>query len=116
MTAAGTLFLSRLGRAMVSIDLAPQGDGSRTVCVWTWDNGPTPTQHRPFVVASLEAARDFVPAGALRVLDAPDGFAEEVWMYAGQAVPVEIAAFETEPTAVDAAPDLKTRSGERSWR
>lgn len=105
------LFMSRIGRTMVSIDLAPQGDGSRAVTVWTWDDGEHPTQHRPFIVGSLEAAQDFVPAGALRLLDVPDGWAEEVWMYAGQAVPVEaVEEFGTEPTVIDRAPELRARS------
>jgi hypothetical protein len=101
-----TLFLSRLERVMVSIDLAPQGDGSRSVCVWTWD-GPVPVQHRPFVVPSLEDAQDLVPAGALRVRgEEAESFAEEVWLYAAQAVPEEVPAFETEPTVVLRDPEL----------
>lgn len=107
-----TLFLSRLGRVMVSIDLAPAGDGSRTVCFWTWDDGPLPTQHQPFIVPSLDVAHDVVPAGALRVLgEKAAGFADEVWMYSAEdAVPTPAPAFETEPTVVDAALDLRVRA------
>lgn len=106
-----TLFMSRLGRVLIAINLAPSGDGSRTVCFWTWDGAPEPTQHQPFIVPSLADAQAYVPAGALRALDAPAGFADEVWMYtADDAVPTPAPAFETEPTMVDAALDLRVRA------
>lgn len=79
-----TLFLSKLERALVSIDLAPQGDGTRTVCVWTWPDGPEPVQAKPFQVPSLEDARALLPQTALRVVNAPEWFAEEVWFNGGE--------------------------------
>ncbi len=76
-----TIFLARDIPSMVIVNLAPVGDGSRTVCVWTWPEGPDPVQHRPFQVPSLEVARALVPSGSFMVTSAPAGFAEEAWLH-----------------------------------
>jgi hypothetical protein len=79
-----TLFLSKLEPTMVSFEPHPRADGSRTVTVWTWPEGPNPVQGKPFEVRSLEEARAMIPGQALRVMSAPEWFAEEVWMTKGE--------------------------------
>lgn len=106
-------------RSIVTVCLSPYADGSRSVCFWGWAPGEEPDQGRPFTVPSLDVVRDLVPPRALQVTDAPAGTAigdlvalcDEVWVYEWDLmvpVPTHVDdGFGTEPTVVDAAPDLR---------